>query len=133
MLAITSTIAALRASQSPQNQSVLALESTGRYHAQLALAAHAAGLRVYVLNPLDARRYAQSVGQRQDRSDGCAHAEPAISATNMRTCANGSRPPPAKLRCANSSPTGQRWCDSAVHWRGRATTAKNLRALTSRR
>lgn len=51
--------------------SVLGLESTGRYHAQLALAAHAAGLRVYVLNPLDARRYAQSVGQRgkTDRMD----------------------------------------------------------------
>lgn len=71
MLAITSAIAALRASQSPQNQSVLALESTGRYHAQLALAAHAAGLRVYVLNPLDARRYAQCFGQRgkTDRMD----------------------------------------------------------------
>ncbi|PIF25255.1 transposase [Acidovorax sp. 56] len=51
--------------------SVLALESTGRYHVPLALAAHAAGLRVYVLNPLDARRYAQSVGQRgkTDRMD----------------------------------------------------------------
>jgi len=51
--------------------SVLGLESTGRYHTQLALAAHAAGLRVYVLNPLDARRYAQSVGQRgkTDRMD----------------------------------------------------------------
>lgn len=49
----------------------LALESTGSYHAPLALAAHAAGLRVYVLNPLDARRYAQSVGQRgkTDRMD----------------------------------------------------------------
>lgn len=51
--------------------SVLGLESTGRYHAPLALAAHAAGLRVHVLNPLDARRYAQSVGQRgkTDRMD----------------------------------------------------------------
>ena len=51
--------------------SVLALESTGRYHVPLALAAHAAGLHVYVLNPLDARRYAQSVGQRgkTDRMD----------------------------------------------------------------
>ena len=50
---------------------VLALESTGRYHTALAQAAHAAGLRVYVLNPLDARRYAQSVGQRgkTDRID----------------------------------------------------------------
>lgn len=51
--------------------SVLGLESTGRYHAGLAQAAHAAGLQVYVLNPLDARRYAQSVGQRgkTDRTD----------------------------------------------------------------
>lgn len=50
---------------------VLALESTGRYHTALAQAAHAAGLHVYVLNPLDARRYAQSVGQRgkTDRID----------------------------------------------------------------
>ena len=51
--------------------SVLGLESTGRYHTQLAMAAHAAGLCVHVLNPLDARRYAQSVGQRgkTDRMD----------------------------------------------------------------
>ena len=51
--------------------SLLGLESTGRYHAPLAQAAHAAGLRVLVLNPLDARRYAQSVGQRgkTDRMD----------------------------------------------------------------
>lgn len=51
--------------------SMLGLESTGRYHVDLAQAAHAAGMRVYVLNPLDARRYAQSVGQRgkTDRID----------------------------------------------------------------
>ena len=51
--------------------SLLGLESTGPYHAPLAQAAHAAGLRVHVLNPLDARRYAQSVGQRgkTDRMD----------------------------------------------------------------
>ena len=65
-LGIAQLLRALR----PDN--VLALESTGRYHLQLALAAHAAGLRVYVLNPLDARRYAQSVGQRgkTDQMDG---------------------------------------------------------------
>lgn len=34
----------------------LGLESTGRYHFALTQAAHAAGRRVYVLNPLDARR-----------------------------------------------------------------------------
>lgn len=62
-------IAQLLRALRPDN--VLALESTGRYHVQLALAAHAAGLHVYVLNPLDARRYAQSVGQRgkTDRMD----------------------------------------------------------------
>lgn len=50
---------------------VLGLESTGRYHAALAQAAHDRGVRVYVLNPLDARRYAQAVGQRgkTDRID----------------------------------------------------------------
>lgn len=51
--------------------SVLGLESTGRYHAPLAQAAHAAGLRVHVLNPLNTRNYAKSVGQRgkTDRMD----------------------------------------------------------------
>ncbi|WP_354447716.1 transposase [Ottowia thiooxydans] len=51
--------------------SVLGLESIGRYHMALAQAAHAAGQHVYVLNPLDARRYAQSLGQRgkTDRTD----------------------------------------------------------------
>ena len=51
--------------------SVLGLEATGRYHAALAQAAHTSGLCVHVLNPLDARRYAQSVGQRgkTDRTD----------------------------------------------------------------
>ena len=51
--------------------SVLGLESTGRYHMALAQAAHDAGQHVYVLNPLDARRYAQSLGQRgkTDRID----------------------------------------------------------------
>lgn len=51
--------------------SVLALESTGRYHMALTQAAHAAGVHVYVLNPLDTRRYAQSLGQRgkTDRID----------------------------------------------------------------
>lgn len=49
----------------------LAMESTGRYHQLLAERAHAAGLRVYVLNPRDVRAYANGLGQRgkTDRLD----------------------------------------------------------------
>ena len=46
----------------------LGIESTGSYHELLADLAHAAGLQVFVLNPRILRRYAQSVGQRHDRS-----------------------------------------------------------------
>lgn len=51
--------------------SLLAMESTGRYHQLLAERAHAAGLRVYVLNPRDVRAYANGLGQRgkTDRLD----------------------------------------------------------------
>jgi len=51
--------------------SVLAMESTGRYHLLLARLAHERGLRVYVLNPRDVRHYAQGIGQRgkTDRLD----------------------------------------------------------------
>lgn len=47
------------------------LESTGGYHELLADLAHAAGLQVFVLNPRNLRRYAQSIGQRgkTDRID----------------------------------------------------------------
>jgi len=51
--------------------SVIAMESTGRYHEALALAAHARGLQVYVLNPRDVRHYARGMGMRgkTDRMD----------------------------------------------------------------
>jgi transposase len=51
--------------------SVLAMESTGRYHLSLARLAHERGVRVYVLNARDVRHYAQGVGQRgkTDRLD----------------------------------------------------------------
>lgn len=50
---------------------VLALESTGRYHERLAMAAHAKGLVVYLLNPRDVRHYARAMGMRgkTDRLD----------------------------------------------------------------
>lgn len=50
---------------------VLAVESTGRYHQMLAGLAHAHGLKVYVLNPRDVKHYARAVGQRgkTDRLD----------------------------------------------------------------
>lgn len=51
--------------------SVLAMESTGRYHLNLARLAHERGVLVYVLNPRDVRHYAKGVGQRgkTDRLD----------------------------------------------------------------
>lgn len=50
---------------------VLAMESTGRYHLMLARLAHERGLQVYVINPRDVRYYAKGVGQRgkTDRLD----------------------------------------------------------------
>ena len=51
--------------------SVIAMESTGRYHEALAHAAHKRGLVVYLLNPRAVRKYAQGVGMRgkTDRLD----------------------------------------------------------------
>jgi transposase len=51
--------------------SIVALESTGRYHERLALAAHARGLVVFLLNPRDVRHYARAMGMRgkTDRLD----------------------------------------------------------------
>lgn len=45
-------------------RTILALESTGRYHERLATAAHAKGLMVYLLNPRDVRHYARAMGMR---------------------------------------------------------------------
>jgi transposase len=49
----------------------LAVESTGRYHAQLVDLAQARGLTVYVLNARDVHYYARALGQRgkTDRTD----------------------------------------------------------------
>ncbi|MEO8153932.1 MAG: IS110 family transposase [Rhizobacter sp.] len=44
--------------------SIIALESTGRYHERLAFAAHAKGFTVYLLNPRDVRHYARAMGMR---------------------------------------------------------------------
>lgn len=51
--------------------SVVAMESTGRYHLLLARLAHQAGMRVYVLNARNVRRYAEGLGVRgkTDRLD----------------------------------------------------------------
>jgi len=49
--------------------SLIAMESTGRYHGLLAQLAHQAGLRVYVLNARDVRFYAQALGTRA-KTDG---------------------------------------------------------------
>lgn len=42
----------------------IAMESTGRYHLELASQARAAGLTVYVLNAMDVHHYAKAMGQR---------------------------------------------------------------------
>lgn len=49
----------------------LGMESTGSYHELLADMAHEAGLQVFVINPRQLRRYAESVGNRgkTDRMD----------------------------------------------------------------
>ena len=44
--------------------SIVAMEATGVYHQALAAMAHAAGLRVFVLNPRTLKHYAQAIGQR---------------------------------------------------------------------
>lgn len=44
--------------------SVVAMEATGVYHKVLAALAHAAGVRVFVLNPRALKHYAQAIGQR---------------------------------------------------------------------
>ena len=52
-------------------QSVIAVESTGRYHQQVMHATHARGMTVYLLNPRDVRHYARGLGARgkTDRLD----------------------------------------------------------------
>jgi transposase len=49
---------------------VVAMEATGIYHRLLAHMAHAAGMRVYVLNPQTLKHYAQAIGQR-GKTDNC--------------------------------------------------------------
>jgi transposase len=51
--------------------SIVAMESTGKYHQLLARVAHAAGMRVYVLNARDVYMYAKGLGSRAktDRVD----------------------------------------------------------------
>jgi transposase len=51
--------------------SIVAMESTGHYHQLLAQRAHAAGMRVYVLNARDVHFYAKALGARgkTDRVD----------------------------------------------------------------
>ena len=44
--------------------SVVAMEATGAYHQVLAAMAHAAGMRVFVLNPRALKHYAEAIGQR---------------------------------------------------------------------
>jgi transposase len=44
--------------------SIVAMEATGCYHHVLAAMAHAAGMRVFVLNPRALKHYAEAIGQR---------------------------------------------------------------------
>lgn len=78
--------------------SVIALESTGRYHERLALAAHASGLVVYLLNPRDVRHYARAMGLRgkTDRLDAQVLAR---YAAHERSQLRAWTPPSAELHC----------------------------------
>jgi len=49
---------------------MIAMEATGIYHRLPAYLAHAAGIRVYVLNPQTRKHYAQAIGQR-GKTDNC--------------------------------------------------------------
>jgi transposase len=53
--------------------SIVAMEATGIYHQVLASLAHAAGMRVFVLNPRALKHYAEAIGQRAktDAVDTC--------------------------------------------------------------
>jgi transposase len=53
-------------------QAVIAMESTGRYHQNLARLAHQAGVRVYVLNAKDVYFYAKALGARGKTDPGDA-------------------------------------------------------------
>ena len=96
--------------------STVALESTGRYHERLALAAHAKGFVVYLLNPRDVRHYARAMGMRgkTDRLDAQLLARYAQrEASELRAWT----PPSAELR----------GLDELV--RGRGTLVKHLAAI----
>jgi transposase len=96
--------------------STVALESTGRYHQRLALAAHARGMVVYLLNPRDVRHYARAMGMRgkTDRLDAQILARYAQrEASELRAWT----PPSAQLRRL----------DELV--RRRATVVKHLGAI----
>src|SRR5207247_2445163 len=77
--------------------SVIALESTGRYHERLALAACAKGFVVYLLNPRDVRHYARAMGMRgkTDRLDAQILAR---YAAHERTELRAWEPPSPELR-----------------------------------
>lgn len=53
-------------------RAVVGMESTGRYHQELARLAHQAGLRVYVLNAKDVYFYAKALGARGKTDPGDA-------------------------------------------------------------
>jgi transposase len=53
-------------------QTVIGMESTGRYHQSLARLAHGCGLRVYVLNAKDVYFYAKALGARGKTDPGDA-------------------------------------------------------------
>jgi transposase len=75
----------------------VAMEATGAYHQVLAHLAHAAGLRVYVLNPQTLKHYAWAIGQR-GKTDQC----------DARMIARYAVHEQAKLRCWVPPGTGSR-------------------------
>lgn len=71
---VPNEVAALRGWLSSGPPGVIGMEATGGYHRTLANLAYAAGWRVYVLNPLQVKRFRQSLGVRgkTDRHDAAA-------------------------------------------------------------
>ena len=53
--------------------SIIAMEATGSYHKLLAIMAHAAGMRVYILNPHALKHYARGIGLRAKTDPVDAH------------------------------------------------------------
>lgn len=81
----------------------IAMESTGRYHLELASQAQASGLVVYVLNAMDVHHYAKAMGQRGKTDPLDAHLIAQYVAHQL--IGQASRPAGARQRLRPWQPT----------------------------